>query len=624
MNENGVRDLNLSSDEIRKLGNAFADDTFKELFGQYLREISDPENQKLLRREIVQFEKERGHDVEIVEPSPGYSLKTSANGSSKAYVNICSSENIGRIACAPVANDGATGVRVLIPHSVSPVQKIYGKRNCAVRVYTVVYHPETLERAAKNSEIRRAVEETAFSAIEKSFNVVLDKINSTVSKKSFKGTVQLTKIRKRDACATACSDSADSAAVSFDSATICCDSATVRYDSVDSTMVHSDSATIRFDSVDSASLTTAPADSASSATAPTDSASSAIVSADSASSPADSASSATASADSTSSATASAISASSATAPVDSASSATALADSATATVQPSYRIKYRNEVDLQDSRMDRYCKMNALIPSQMIIEIDLPLLKSIKDLNLDVQSTRVTLQNEKPSYSLNLSLPYEVDATGGTAKFDTDSRILKLELAVKRKISLTNGHSNSNNLVTELDDREISGNQNGSPRATNQERAQGGSSDDSFLNPDLSYKLPAHFANYFQNRFAFTMNVRNVRSNSFKFRILEQGTAFWVKFSNIGGGHFPMHFAAYVQFPQKVTNCIRSLEYVVNEENVFVYVLLTDGFVPLEYFVGTDTDTLMREYLDEPEAVHLEIENNVSFQNFENFAQAT
>lgn len=200
MNENCIRDLKLTNDEIRKLGDAFSDTKFRQLFGQYLREINDPDNRQLIHEQIVQLERECGNDVQLLEPVPGYVLKTSAHGSKKVYVNICSNKNVGRPEYGPaIENNGAPGRNIFLPHAVLPVQNVRDQRNEPVDAYTVVFHPETLEKVSCDNRIKGFVNETSLTVVEKSFDVCLDKLNFRVSKKPFKGIAQLTTIRKSDA-----------------------------------------------------------------------------------------------------------------------------------------------------------------------------------------------------------------------------------------------------------------------------------------------------------------------------------------------------------------------------------------------------------------------------------------
>jgi len=91
-----LEDLNLSKDEIRRLGEAFQKDEFRKLFAEYAEEISNPENRAKYEADIREMEGERGVDIKFVNPEPGYVIKTTVDGQTKAFINVCKNENIGK------------------------------------------------------------------------------------------------------------------------------------------------------------------------------------------------------------------------------------------------------------------------------------------------------------------------------------------------------------------------------------------------------------------------------------------------------------------------------------------------------------------------------------------------
>jgi dynein assembly factor 2 len=52
--------------------------------------LQDPENQLTYQTELRQLEKERGKVIHFVNPVGGFVLKTSVDGSKKAFVNVAS------------------------------------------------------------------------------------------------------------------------------------------------------------------------------------------------------------------------------------------------------------------------------------------------------------------------------------------------------------------------------------------------------------------------------------------------------------------------------------------------------------------------------------------------------
>lgn len=98
----------------------------------------------------------------------------------------------------------------------------------------------------------------------------------------------------------------------------------------------------------------------------------------------------------------------------------------------PSHVIKEYSEVSLDNYRNDKYCKSNIAIPSKLIVEIKLPLLKTMEFTKLDILGKQFEFVSEKPSkYKLNIKLPYAVDDENGTAKFELDKKLLVVTLPV-------------------------------------------------------------------------------------------------------------------------------------------------------------------------------------------------
>uniref|UniRef100_A0A8C9TQM6 Dynein axonemal assembly factor 2 n=1 Tax=Scleropages formosus TaxID=113540 RepID=A0A8C9TQM6_SCLFO len=70
--------------------------------------------------------------------------------------------------------------------------------------------------------------------------------------------------------------------------------------------------------------------------------------------------------------------------------------------------------------------------PKEMVVTIDLPLLKSAGDADLNVTERRLLLQSQSPAYRLELPLPYPVDENKGQAKFSKPKGQLTVTLPVQ------------------------------------------------------------------------------------------------------------------------------------------------------------------------------------------------
>jgi dynein assembly factor 2, axonemal len=98
----------------------------------------------------------------------------------------------------------------------------------------------------------------------------------------------------------------------------------------------------------------------------------------------------------------------------------------------PKYQVTHRRDVEYHELTDEMDAKLNVLTPKELVISIDLPLLSSTKDVNLDVMSNKLVLVSEVPAkYKLELNLPCTVLERDGSAKFDKDMRKLVITLPV-------------------------------------------------------------------------------------------------------------------------------------------------------------------------------------------------
>lgn len=101
-----------------------------------------------------------------------------------------------------------------------------------------------------------------------------------------------------------------------------------------------------------------------------------------------------------------------------------------TGPTQPKYAVKYRSYIDLQDFRYSRDSAQSPR-PKEIVITIDLPLLESVTEANLEVEEKKLLLESEKPAYRLELPLAYSVDEEKGEAKFNKQKGQLTVTLPV-------------------------------------------------------------------------------------------------------------------------------------------------------------------------------------------------
>ncbi|KAM4663534.1 protein kintoun [Discoglossus pictus] len=122
----------------------------------------------------------------------------------------------------------------------------------------------------------------------------------------------------------------------------------------------------------------------------------------------------------------------------------------------PRYTILHRSYVDMQDYRDSRDSTPSP-VPKELVVTVDLPLLKSAADVILDITGKELSLESKSPAYKLQLKLPYLVDENEGKALFNKARRQLVITMSVVQpKIpSLTetdSTHLEPDNLVNETE----------------------------------------------------------------------------------------------------------------------------------------------------------------------------
>lgn len=188
MADNSKEDFEMTHDELNQIKDAMKEPKFRQLLNDYVTEVRDPANQLTYQTEMRQLERERGNIIHFINPQPGYVLKTSVDGKQKAFINICSNPLVKKPSFETVTQDNKTGSLWSIPYCQSPGgrEDMDKARNCCT-VYDVIFNPEALKMGKQNKVLQQKLEETALDAVEKSFNVVLDKNNIRKPKLRYKG-----------------------------------------------------------------------------------------------------------------------------------------------------------------------------------------------------------------------------------------------------------------------------------------------------------------------------------------------------------------------------------------------------------------------------------------------------
>ena len=193
-----LEDLNVSTDELERIGKALKNEEFRKLFSDYATEISDPENRKIYEAEIQQLERDNGMDIKFITPEPGYVLKTSVDGSTKAFINVCKNDKVAKPSSRKEKGaNGHYGMAWSIPHSFAPVRDDFDKNGQKCKVFDFVIHPDTYRMAETNARFKKMINDTAMEGIERQFSMTIDKKNVKYPKMKFKGTISPTVIRTK-------------------------------------------------------------------------------------------------------------------------------------------------------------------------------------------------------------------------------------------------------------------------------------------------------------------------------------------------------------------------------------------------------------------------------------------
>ncbi|KAG4073838.1 hypothetical protein HA402_014043 [Bradysia odoriphaga] len=469
-----LNDLELTSDEMQRFTKAFRNDEFKKLFSDYCEEISDPANRKLYEEELTQLEAERGIDVTFINPEPGYVIKTSVNGKEKVFINVSQCDKVGKPSSKrDVDSSGNRGLVWSIPHTQSPPRKDVDNKGTLCSVYDVVFHPDTLHLAQKDTRFKKLVTETACDAVSRAFKVNIDLVNLKFPKLAFKGVAKPTIIRKQST-----------------------NKPTTDYEPSPIDQIYPPVKTVSDEVTKSKSKKLLKPQ--------------------------------------------------------------TPKPEYAT----PSYQVTHRRNVEFHEMTDELDAKMNVTVPNELVVTVDLPLLKSTNDVTLDVTERRVYLISEKPAkYKLQIDLPYDVSERDGNAKFDKNSRKLTITLPVIRKketfvipdlcrddSGVESDHVSPKDGNSIGSDEDLSGDNGNAEEAFNTD-TDANSNVETFFDSNITYELPTFSCNTLDNTMAFTLNVKNVDPESIVFDKHDV----WVqlKFSSIGAGFYPINYGFCVKLPE-------------------------------------------------------------------------
>lgn len=296
----------------------------------------------------------------------------------------------------------------------------------------------------------------------------------------------------------------------------------------------------------------------------------------------------------------------------------------------PKYTLKHRNNLNIQDYTNDPMAKLSITIPTELVIVIDLPLLKHATDVSIDVAEQSFFLISENPAkYKLILNTPYKVDSSKGNAKFDTVKKTLTVTLPVSsEKINLNSkldliredsgiDSDKSNERSNSTSSSDEDGVKNGSDNTSDNIKGVYGQSscskDESrflspqkFLKSDIYYIRPSFNCQLVNDVLNITLEVQNVNPELVEYCFIEKApsSGFQMSFTSTGSGFFPLHYAICFLLPSPIQANKDSFKVEVWDNNVVIQIKISplNDLHDSSFYVGTDESNVEKIMLLAPE----------------------
>ena len=182
-----------TQEEISNVSNALKDPKFRDLFKEYVDEISDPKHREEYETYLSQLEAKgevpRGR--KLLRAKPGACLKThlifKSGQKQKLFLNLCQSSEIAEISFE-TSESTKRGTYVNLPHVVSPPRPDKDSKGHTCLTCDVALSPKTLVQCLGNPQVLR---------------VLIDIVAESLSSQFFKGNEEVSrdyKILNKTAC----------------------------------------------------------------------------------------------------------------------------------------------------------------------------------------------------------------------------------------------------------------------------------------------------------------------------------------------------------------------------------------------------------------------------------------
>jgi dynein assembly factor 2 len=102
-----------------------------------------------------------------------------------------------------------------------------------------------------------------------------------------------------------------------------------------------------------------------------------------------------------------------------------------TSFTQPDVSVAHRGEIDLTDAWNWKQSERRIGVPKELVVKFKLPRLERAVDVDVDITGHSIELLSTSAGYQASVTLPFSVEETPVSAKFDKNKKELQLVLAV-------------------------------------------------------------------------------------------------------------------------------------------------------------------------------------------------
>eukprot|EP01083_Nonionella_stella_P139592 426080_1 len=192
------KDLQLSPEETKKFSEAMKKKDFRDMFMNYVEELSDPkvkaENEKYLRQ--LEAEGKAPKNRKLMQPSPVFCVKTKTTKTGdKVFINVCSGDLVDE---AKVSNDpgpsdkhssGSHGGNLhwRVPYILSECRPFKANDGSCFSAFDIVFNTKTIKHGDSDKRFKTLIIQTALEAVESKSNSALVKQFKTLKNFTFKG-----------------------------------------------------------------------------------------------------------------------------------------------------------------------------------------------------------------------------------------------------------------------------------------------------------------------------------------------------------------------------------------------------------------------------------------------------